>query len=68
MVSRYTAESANDLEDVYEELGSSIGYDVEQQEVTWAYALAAALVLALDRARLGRVVPAAALTGILERR
>ena len=43
----YTAESANDLENVYQELGSSIGYDIEQQEVTWKYALAAALVLAL---------------------
>jgi Ca-activated chloride channel family protein len=43
----FTAESATDLEDVYQQLGSSIGYDTEQQEVTWEYALAAALLLAL---------------------
>ena len=43
----YTAESANDLKDVYQQLGSSIGYDTEKQEVTWQYALAAALLLGL---------------------
>ncbi len=43
----FTAESATDLEDVYQQLGSSIGYDTEKQEVTWQYALAAAILLSL---------------------
>lgn len=41
----YRAESADDLREVYGQLGSSIGYETEEQEVTWRYALAAALVL-----------------------
>jgi Ca-activated chloride channel family protein len=42
----FTAESASDLTSVYEQLGSSIGYDTEEREVTWRYALVASLVLA----------------------
>lgn len=41
----YTAESAEDLAQVYRALGSSIGYDTEQREVTWRYLVAALAVL-----------------------
>ena len=42
----FTAESAQDLANVYDELGSSIGYETENLEVTWRYALIASLLLA----------------------
>jgi Ca-activated chloride channel family protein len=44
----YTAESARDLAEVYEKLGSSIGYDIEQREVTWRYLAAAMALLGLS--------------------
>jgi Ca-activated chloride channel family protein len=43
----FKAETADDLTKVYSQLGSSIGYDIEHQEVTWRYAAAAAALLSL---------------------
>lgn len=41
----FAAESAADLRDVYEQLGSAIGYDTELQDVTWRYLAVAMAVL-----------------------
>ena len=44
----FSAESASDLSAVYERLGSSIGYETEEQEVTWRYLVAAIAALGLS--------------------
>lgn len=46
----FTAESASDLKNVYQQLGSAIGYDIELQDVTWRYLAAAMAVLGLASA------------------
>jgi len=43
----FTAGTASDLGEVYERLGSAIGYDIEFQDVTWRYLAAAMAVLGL---------------------
>jgi len=46
----FRAESASDLSTVYQELGSSVGYDMELQEVTWRYVVVAMTLLGLGTA------------------
>jgi len=46
----FRAESASDLSTVYQELGSSVGYDMELQEVTWRYVVVAMILLGLGTA------------------
>jgi Ca-activated chloride channel family protein len=41
----FTAQSASDLKSVYQQLGSSIGYDTEYTDISWQFALAAAAFL-----------------------
>jgi len=43
----FTAETASDLRDVYERMGSAIGYDTEERDVTVRYVAAAMAVLVL---------------------
>jgi Ca-activated chloride channel family protein len=43
----FTAETASDLRDVYQRMGSAIGYDTEEREVTVRYVAAAMAVLVL---------------------
>jgi Ca-activated chloride channel family protein len=43
----FTAASASDLTDVYQQMGSAIGYDTEQRDVTTRYVAAAMAVLVL---------------------
>jgi Ca-activated chloride channel family protein len=43
----YTAESARDLQQVYEELGSTIGFDEERSDVTYRFVGAGLIVLLL---------------------
>lgn len=46
----FAAASAGELEQVYDKLGSAVGYDVEQQEVTWKLIAGALVALALSGA------------------
>lgn len=41
----YVAETASDLSAVYQDLGSAIGYDSEDQEITWKVLLAAVMMM-----------------------
>jgi Ca-activated chloride channel homolog len=43
----FTAQSATDLKAVYQQLGSSIGYDTQHTDVSWKFALAAAAMIGL---------------------
>jgi len=43
----YTAESAQEVSDVYQQLGSSIGYDTETRDITIRYLAVAMAILAL---------------------
>jgi Ca-activated chloride channel family protein len=43
----FTAETASDLRDVYQRMGSAIGYDTEERDVTVRYIAAAMAVLVL---------------------
>ena len=43
----FAADTASDLGEVYQRLGSAIGYDIEFQDVTWRYLAAAMAVLGL---------------------
>jgi Ca-activated chloride channel family protein len=43
----FTAQSASDLKSVYQELGSSIGYDTTHTDISWKFALAAAAMIGL---------------------
>ncbi len=43
----FLAESASDLSNVYRQLGSSIGYENEKQEVTWRYLVVAVVAMGL---------------------
>ena len=43
----FTAESASDLREVYQQMGSAIGYDTEDRDVTVRYVAAAMAVLVL---------------------
>jgi len=48
--SSFTAASASDLRNVYQRLGSAVGYDREFQDITWRYVAAAMAVLGLSSA------------------
>ena len=41
----FTAVTADELSSVYQSVSTSIGFEIEQQEVTWAFAAAALLML-----------------------
>jgi Ca-activated chloride channel homolog len=43
----FTAQSASDLKSVYQQLGSSIGYDTQHTDISWKFALAAAAMIGL---------------------
>ena len=44
----FAAATAGELEQVYDRLGSAVGYDIEQQEVTWKLVAGALIALALS--------------------
>lgn len=46
----FAAATAGELEQVYDRLGSAVGYDIEQQEVTWKLVAGALIALALSGA------------------
>jgi Ca-activated chloride channel homolog len=46
----FSAPSAHDLQQVYQEIGTHVGFEYEQTEVTFAFALAGAALLALGGA------------------